>query len=304
MDQPDDDINALVKYFNYKREPSSGARCIDMGRVFSEPHAEYPPYPEKLPTVYKEVVVGRKLDELHLVYIDSGYGWYKNDAGDSFRIVPGTAILLHPNVYHSYSPDSEKGWSEYWVGCDGSYPKWLMSENALPRSSSLMRVGRFRGLADDFGQLCLTAMSRHTPAIKSQLLGGIINRILGRLLVLQNTPQGRIEEAENDAVEKAIAFLEANVEGEVDMSELPTLTDMRYDRLSRLFQEVTGHTPHQYYLDRKIKAAVRYLRSGLSVKETSYRLGFDSPYYFSRLFKKKTGESPQAHKFKGVPDSK
>lgn len=304
MDEADDDINALVKYFNYKREPSSGARCIDLGRVVAEPHAEYPPYPEKLPTVYKEVVVGRKLDELHLVYVDSGYGWYKNDAGDSFRIVPGTAILLHPNVYHSYAPDAEQGWSEYWVGCDGSYPKWLLNENALPRAYSLMRVGRFRGLSDDFGQLCRTAVSRHSPAIKSQLLGGIINRILGRLLVLQNTPQGRALEAENDTVDRVIAHLEANVEGEVDMGELPALVGMRYDRLSRLFQDVTGLTPHQYYLDMKIKAAMRHLRSGLSVKETAYRLGFESPYYFSRLFKKKTGESPQSYKFQGVLDSK
>lgn len=299
-----DDINALVKYFNYKREPSSGVRCIDMGRVFSRPHTSYPPYPEKLPYVYQEVVDGRRLNELHLVYIDSGYGWYKNDAGEQYRIVPGTAILLYPNVHHSYAPDPERGWSEFWVGCDGSFPNWLVTENAFMNKNLFMRVGRFRGLMEDFSQLCLTAMARHSPAIKSQLLGGIINRLLGRIMVIQSTPQGRMEDADQNATETIIAHLEANIESDVDMATLPDLVGMRYDKLSRLFQEATGMTPHQYYLDRKIKVAMDYLRSGLSVKETSYRLCFDSPYYFSRLFKKKTGDSPQTYKSKNEAGAK
>ena len=291
-----DDVNALVKYFNFKREPTCGSRCIDMGRIFSPPHSSYPPYPEKLPTVYKEVVVGRQLNELHIVYIDSGSGWYRNDTGDSFRVTPGTALLLYPNAYHSYAPDSDKGWSEFWVGCDGSYPDWLIKEDAFRNKNSLTRVGRFHGLSEDFSKLCLLALSKHSPAIKSQLLGGMINRLLGRMLVLQNTPQGMREESENRSLEKIIEHLDGHIEGDVDMQDLPAMAGMRYDKLSRLFQEATGMTPHQYYLDRKIRHAVGLLRSGLSVKETAYRLCFDSPYYFSRLFKKKTGESPQRFK--------
>ncbi len=291
-----DDLDALVQYFNFKREPSCGSRCIDMGRVFAAPHASYPPYPEKLHIDCQEVVVGRQLNELHHDEFDSGYGWNRNDAGDRLRITPGTALLLYPGFYHSYAPDEDRGWSEYWVGCDGSYPQWLIKEDAFHIKNTLTRVGRYRGLRDDFYQLCLTAAGKHSPAIKAQILGGMINRILGRMLVLQNTPAGRMEAAENDAVETIIAHLDSNVEGDVDMAELPAMANMRYDKLSRLFQDTTGMTPHQYYLDRKVKTAVRLLQSGLSVKETSYRLGFESPYYFSRLFKKKTGQSPQTYK--------
>lgn len=292
----DDDVTALVKYFRFKREPTCGTRCIDMGRIFSAPNSKYPPYPEKLPHVYQEVTVGRELDELHLVYIDSGSGWYKNDHGDKFRIHPGTALLLYPGVHHSYSPDPDSGWSEYWVGCDGAYPDWLIKEDAFPHKNTLTRVGQFRGLSDDFSQLCLLAKARHNQAIMAQILGGMINRILGRLIVLQNSPINQIDLDAQSRLDEIVGYLDANIEADIDMSELPNMAGMRYDRLSRLFQDRTGMTPHQYYLDRKIKTAVELLRSGLSVKETSYRLCFESPYYFSRIFKKKTGMSPQTFK--------
>lgn len=291
------DVNALVKYFNFKREPTSGSRCIDMGRIHSAPNTQYPPYPEKLPHVYQEVVVGRCLDELHLVYIDSGSGWYTNDNGDRFRVTPGTVLLLYPNVYHSYKPDSDTGWSEYWVGCDGSYPKWLVKEDAFrDKKNSVFKLGRYDSLRDDFLQLCHLSLAGHSPAIKSQLLGGLINRLLGRMLVIHNAPPVFEDDGITKVVEKITGYLEANIETDIDMSELPVIAGMRYDRLSPLFQQATGMTPHQYYLDKKIQKAVSLLRSGLSVKETSYRLCFDSPYYFSRIFKKKTGESPANYK--------
>jgi AraC family transcriptional activator of pobA len=39
------------------------------------------------------------------------------------------------------------------------------------------------------------------------------------------------------------------------------------------------------------------LNIALTVSETAFRLGFDYPHYFTRLFKSKTGLTPAAFRF-------
>jgi AraC-like DNA-binding protein len=52
-------------------------------------------------------------------------------------------------------------------------------------------------------------------------------------------------------------------------------------------------TPYQYFIHIKIQKAKSLLtQKDASVKEVAYKLGFDDQFYFSRLFKNKTGFSP------------
>ncbi|MGE7057069.1 helix-turn-helix domain-containing protein, partial [Paenibacillus glucanolyticus] len=63
------------------------------------------------------------------------------------------------------------------------------------------------------------------------------------------------------------------------------------------FKEATGYSPIDYYLRLKIQLACQHLDlTGQSIKEISHRLGFQDPYYFSRLFKKIMGKSPSDYR--------
>lgn len=65
--------------------------------------------------------------------------------------------------------------------------------------------------------------------------------------------------------------------------------------LSRLCRLVTGHAPIRLINERRLLEAKRELScTALPVQDVADRLGFDSPAYFSRFFRARTGLSPRA----------
>lgn len=69
---------------------------------------------------------------------------------------------------------------------------------------------------------------------------------------------------------------------------------MTVARLNRYCRMFTDRTAAQSIRDQIVLEAKRLLAfSGLSISEIAYDLGFDDPAYFSRVFRKDTGESPQ-----------
>ncbi|HTF28027.1 MAG TPA: helix-turn-helix transcriptional regulator, partial [Flavitalea sp.] len=65
----------------------------------------------------------------------------------------------------------------------------------------------------------------------------------------------------------------------------------------KAFKNYTGIAPHKYLLQLRIEKA-KMLLSGhaISIKEIALRLNFESAFYFSRLFKEKTGVSPELYR--------
>lgn len=66
---------------------------------------------------------------------------------------------------------------------------------------------------------------------------------------------------------------------------------------SALFRRRTGYAPMDYFLRLKIQRAGQLLdTSALRVAEVASEVGCDDAFYFSRLFKKITGQSPRDYR--------
>jgi AraC family transcriptional activator of pobA len=67
--------------------------------------------------------------------------------------------------------------------------------------------------------------------------------------------------------------------------------------LSRALAEVTGRTTKELITDRRMLEAARLLRfTSMNVGEIAYRAGFEDQLYFSRVFKRATGDSPSTYR--------
>ena len=83
---------------------------------------------------------------------------------------------------------------------------------------------------------------------------------------------------------------------------------MSAQRLNQACKARTGKTASELLHERLIVEAKRCLiYMDLNVAEIGYELGFEDPAYFSRVFRKETGEAPAdfraRHMSGGAPDS-
>ena len=88
---------------------------------------------------------------------------------------------------------------------------------------------------------------------------------------------------------------------EICFKKFADTENMSYELLRKRFKTETGFSPKQYFLMLKMNyAKSKLFKSNISIKELTYELGFNDPYYFSRLFKRKEGLSPRQFKEKNL----
>lgn len=77
------------------------------------------------------------------------------------------------------------------------------------------------------------------------------------------------------------------------VSDYAELLDITPKSLTTKFKKIKLDNPNEYIKDRIMLEAKRLLvHTSLSVKEIAYRLGYEEPPYFNRIFTQKVGKSP------------
>ena len=103
-----------------------------------------------------------------------------------------------------------------------------------------------------------------------------------------------ITDRDEELIKKVMDWLEANVaDPSVTVENLATWLGMSRTSMYNKLKGLTQKSPVEIIQDFRLEKATFYLKSGqFSVSETSYKVGFSDPAYFSRSFKKHFGISP------------
>lgn len=103
----------------------------------------------------------------------------------------------------------------------------------------------------------------------------------------------------NLIVEHVRNYIENHYAENLDFTQFNKMFHYADKYVERLFKKVTGYSPKQYVVRRRIGKAQCYLiYTSLSVTEISSRVGYDDPNYFSHKFKKIIGMSPYIYRQK------
>jgi len=117
------------------------------------------------------------------------------------------------------------------------------------------------------------------------------------LLLLQSKNIDSIQELVTDLYSgKAVQLKEVvdlHLYSNLNLEELAKLSNLSLTSFKREFKKEFNDSPNQYFNRKKIEKAKELLSiTKLSVAEIAYEVGFNDPYYFTRLFKQKSGCSP------------
>ena len=97
------------------------------------------------------------------------------------------------------------------------------------------------------------------------------------------------------AIQPALDYINQHREGNEKVAFYAELCHLSESRFYNLFADYMKYTPIEYRnLLRAYHAGTLLRSTGLSIEEISAQLGFESPEYFRRVFKKHYGRSPSA----------
>jgi len=98
-------------------------------------------------------------------------------------------------------------------------------------------------------------------------------------------------------VQKAVAYIEADLSGDLSLSALAAVQNINASYLSALFRKETGKTVTEYVNEKRMEAGARLLSTTrLQVQTIAQYCGLSDVNYFSKIFKKHYGMTPKQYR--------
>lgn len=239
---------------------------------------------------------GRVLHEYQLVYIYEGKGYFESASIKRQTVEAGTIILLFPGEWHNYYPDSEIGWSEYWVGFNGKNIEDKILKNFFNTKKALLEIGISETVTSLYKECIRLAEAEHIGY--QQIISSIVLHLLG--LVYYKNKNYRIQDSYADRiVNEARILMKENIRHQITPENIAQTLGVSYSWFRQTFKRITGISPAQYQTQLLIRKAKEMLTSSdNSISEVAFHLGFEDVGQFSTLFHKKEGITPTSFRKK------
>ena len=241
---------------------------------------------------YHNTTRQRGSQEYVLLYCVGGEGFITLDRKE-FNLTLNHYVILPPCKPYHYRSSQRNPWSIYWVHFTGTGSKILYDRYC--------GQSHLRARAVPYDEQRLVSFTQAMDTLESsfdEMSLEVANvSLLHFLITLIYQSNAASFLTNGDLIKDSIAFLRANLQSTFSISQLAAQHHLSVSRYSELFKQRTGYSPMKYFNHLKVQKSCQYLYfTNLSIQEISMKVGFDDPYYFSRLFKKQIGLAPSQYR--------
>jgi AraC-like DNA-binding protein/mannose-6-phosphate isomerase-like protein (cupin superfamily) len=232
--------------------------------------------------------------ELYL-QLDGITRWWAN--GRPFTLAPGHLWGVAPRVPHRMVEESAGNHHFCFAGIDlapvfARQPAFAARWRDLPPA---VHRADAAALAEPFGQVMreLTATRAHPR----QGLVLAVDRLVLEVTRLLAPGGTAAELVLHPAVARARALIDHGYQRQWRLGELAGAVGLAPTYLAGLFARELGVPPHQYLRDRRVRHAMRLLRTtDLPVSAIGVEVGFGSGQHLARVFRQAVGASPREYR--------
>ncbi len=215
-------------------------------------------------------------------------------------------LLISPNTAHSYCVDSQMP-STIMIVCFKSKSGIIstakgvhhLEEELTELINKILKEAKATFVFPFDKKLTL---NDHPRLGSQQLIENYIEELLIRLVQAATYQQDLIQvvstpqDIRHSIVKEIKQLLNDHIETKITLTEISHRLLYSKTYLNDIFKDATGATIMHYYQDLKVQRACQLLQTHVPVCAVSERLNFDTPQYFARIFKQKTGMTPSEYK--------
>lgn len=233
---------------------------------------------------------GRRAGEItdwHMIYLVKNSSTFITSR-DEIRMKAGELIFIPPNTRHGYKIEETDLVAYYWIHFLGDKIEPLLRDLQL-ETETVYSIGLSTGITRLFDLIIeeLQTKNIHYSVVSGGLLIQLLSVIAQKKSISLQAP----------GIKRAIAAIRSEYNSDQSVEEYARNSGYSKYHFIRLFKEATGQTPIEYRIRLRLENACSLLRStSYSMHEIAEAIGFSDPAYFSRLFKKNIGKSPQAYR--------
>ncbi|WP_233269926.1 AraC family transcriptional regulator [Polaribacter sp. L3A8] len=236
---------------------------------------------------------GRVLDEFHFVLITEGEGIFESKETGKKKVSAGDGFLLFPGVWHRYKPTKAIGWTENWVGFSGTIAKQLLSNGFFNPQNPIIPKCNQVSILNYFDSLF--KLFNNEPFGYQRSASGICMQLMAEAYNIQQHNSDDNYLGSMVSYTKHLMYKKINES--IDLKKIALDLGVSYSKFRIDFKKQTGISPLQYFLLLKIeKSKDLLIRTNKTQREIAFELGFESDYYFNRLFKQKIGITPKQYR--------
>ena len=240
--------------------------------------------------LYRPYEMSRQFPQTHAIFFTLAGKGRLIANGVKRELLPGTVCILPANQDHAYGTDGF--WHMLWLHAQ-IHDYWT---ELMPRTATVIKslwAERMRVLAEEF----LEETLRRDRAAHTHVLEGYANLIALFLRRELNFSERSGSSIHRDSLEQLWQMISANPARNWNIDTLARIARFSRSHLHAVTHRIYGHGVMEMVGKLRMERASNLiLNQRLKLADIAEQVGYESPFSFSRAFKRHMGVTPQAYR--------